>query len=133
MNACVGAIILRQGRVLLGLRSAHRSLPNRWDMFGGHIEQGETELEALSRELEEELGIRPTQCARTAQFSLDQDSQPINLAVYKVSEWIGGEPDMLGDEHSEIAWFSLSEAAQLPNLSDQGLGAMLNTLQVLEE
>lgn len=133
MNACVGAIILRQGRVLLGLRSAHRSLPNRWDMFGGHIGKGEIELDALSRELEEELGIRPTQFARIAQFSLDQDSQPINLAAYEVREWTGGEPDMLGDEHSEIAWFTFSEAAQLPNLSDQGLGAMLQTLQVLEE
>jgi 8-oxo-dGTP diphosphatase len=133
VNACVGAVILRQGKVLLGLRSVHRSLPNHWDMFGGHIEQGETELEALSRELEEELGIRPTQLARIAQFSLDQDNQPINLAVYEVREWIGGEPHMLGDEHSEIAWFTFSEAAQLPNLSDQGLGAMLHTLQVLEE
>lgn len=133
MSACVGAIILRQSNVLLGLRASHKSLPNRWDMFGGHIEPGETEVEALSRELEEELGIRPTQFSRLSQFSVDAMGRAITLTVYVVDEWTGGEPEMRGDEHSDVAWFSLSGAAQLPNLSDEGLRTILQTLADKEE
>lgn len=33
------------------------SFPNHWDMFGGHVEVGETPEQALVRELKEELNI----------------------------------------------------------------------------
>ena len=31
--------------------------PNHWDLFGGHLEAGETPEQALVREVKEELGI----------------------------------------------------------------------------
>ncbi len=57
----VAAIILqnKQGNVLLYLRDNKPSIPfpHHWDLFGGHVEEGETPEEALERELKEELGI----------------------------------------------------------------------------
>lgn len=54
--ACVGALIKNaEGRVFVQRRSASRGfLPGVWDIVGGHIEDGETPLETLAREIEEE-------------------------------------------------------------------------------
>lgn len=32
--------------------------PNKWGLWGGHIEDGETSVEGMVRELEEEIGVR---------------------------------------------------------------------------
>jgi 8-oxo-dGTP diphosphatase len=58
----VAALIVQSQKILLGLRSATRTFyPDVWDMFGGHVEPGERHEETLVRELQEELGITPTQ------------------------------------------------------------------------
>jgi 8-oxo-dGTP diphosphatase len=56
----VGALVLDPaGRVLVQRRSADRVLfPGCWDLIGGHVEAGETLLDALAREVEEESGWR---------------------------------------------------------------------------
>jgi 8-oxo-dGTP pyrophosphatase MutT (NUDIX family) len=54
MAEMVGAVLVRDGTLLLGLRSpARRLCPNCWDTIGGHVEPGETVEETLRRELEE--------------------------------------------------------------------------------
>lgn len=54
----VAALLVRDGRVLLCHRSAGRRwYPDVWDFPGGHVEDGESPIKALARELEEELGI----------------------------------------------------------------------------
>ena len=53
----VGALVSER-RVLLGHRRPDkRAYPDIWDLPGGVIEDGETELDALARELDEELGV----------------------------------------------------------------------------
>jgi 8-oxo-dGTP pyrophosphatase MutT (NUDIX family) len=56
----VGAVIVDDaGRAFVHRRGPNRSLfPNCWDIPGGHVEPGETPLEALRREVEEETGWR---------------------------------------------------------------------------
>src|SRR6266545_8127579 len=58
----VGALIRDgAGRVFVHRRGWGRELfPGCWDIVGGHVEPGETLLEALSREVEEETGWRVT-------------------------------------------------------------------------
>ena len=47
------------GRIFFQKRSAQRKLfPNTWDIVGGHLEPGETVVEALRREVFEETGWR---------------------------------------------------------------------------
>ena len=72
LHDCVGALLVHDGRVLLGRRAENRDwLPGAWDVFGGHIEPGETEEAALRRELREELGIEPLAPARMATIGGD--------------------------------------------------------------
>lgn len=55
----VGAIIASEqtGKVMTVLRSPEESYPNTWSFAGGKVEAGETEQEALKRELKEELQL----------------------------------------------------------------------------
>lgn len=57
----VGALIVRDGTAFVHLRGPDRSfLPSCWDIPGGHVEPGETLLEALTREVDEETGWQVT-------------------------------------------------------------------------
>ena len=52
MRECVAAFIVKDKKILLGKRSAERKFyPDIWDVFGGHLNPGETTEEALRREL----------------------------------------------------------------------------------
>jgi NADH pyrophosphatase NudC (nudix superfamily) len=53
---CVGAVIIREGKVLL-IRRAHEPYKDYWDFPGGFLECGEYPEEGLKREIAEELGI----------------------------------------------------------------------------
>lgn len=106
-----GGILVRDGKVLLGLRSKElKFYPNVWDVFGGHCEVGESEEEALVRELEEELGICPIRFELLA--SVEEPNPEKHgegrYQVYAISEW-EGDPENLGKEHQIIRWFNLAE------------------------
>ncbi|AQS93628.1 DNA mismatch repair protein MutT [Polaribacter sp. BM10] len=52
------AIILFDNEVLAVQRSETMKLPLKWEFPGGKIEEGETEIECLKREIFEELNIK---------------------------------------------------------------------------
>ena len=45
------------GDILIAMRSADKHQGGLWEFPGGKVEEGESALDALSRELYEELGI----------------------------------------------------------------------------
>ena len=117
----VGALLVdAQGRVLLGLRAAHKKAwPNHWDAIGGKIEAGETPDQAMIREVREEVGVVPIAFRRLASVA---DPRPdlygkSEATLYAVTSWTGGEPRNLGDEHVRIAWFGEQELANLNSLA----------------
>ena len=54
----VAVLILRQaGKILLEKRGGtEKRFPNTWGLFGGGLEKNETALQAITREMQEELG-----------------------------------------------------------------------------
>ena len=107
---CVGALMVRNGLVLLGRRSDDCDwLAGAWDVFGGHIEPGESEQDALRRELDEELGIAPTQLGHLDTIRGDAP-EPWRLHLYVVTAWRGTPRNR--QEHSELRWCTLVEAQQ---------------------
>lgn len=114
-DVCAVALIVADGRVLLGHRSADRqAYPNVWDLFGGHVEAGETVEDALVRELDEELQIKPTAFEPMTELAEPEGSPygPMRYTVFKVTAWQGAGPKNAGDEHTEIAWFTPTEAGR---------------------
>jgi 8-oxo-dGTP diphosphatase len=109
MTAVVAALIQRDGRLLICQRRADDRLALKWEFPGGKIAPGESPEQALSRELEEELGVSASigrEVYRTRHEYRDADgvvelmfftaeisrAQPRNLAFEKI-EWV--EPERL--------------------------------------
>lgn len=111
-HECVGAFLVRDGRVLLGRRAADREwLAGAWDVFGGHIEAGESELDALARELDEEIGIRPIRLRRLETLEGAQPA-PWRLHLYVVTHWQGEPHNRQPDEHELVRWCEREEAVR---------------------
>ena len=54
----VAAIITKHNKILIGRRASFESLPGWWEFPGGKPEKGESNDEAIRRELMEELGVK---------------------------------------------------------------------------
>ena len=100
------------GRVLLGRRTRGqgRRYPGAWDTIGGKPDEGETLLEALSREAREEAGIEPLDLTALGCF---HDGERAD-AYYLATAWKGQPTNQAPDEHSELDWVPLHEAGRLP-------------------
>ena len=70
-DAAVALIVLDDGRYLLQLRDQKPKIfyPGHWGLFGGATELGETPETALSRELQEELGLSISAVEHVTDFS----------------------------------------------------------------
>ena len=74
VDDAVAAIILNKNKqYLLQLRDdyPHIYFPGRWGLFGGAIEKNETELDAIRRELYEELEFQPKDIDFFSRFNFD--------------------------------------------------------------
>lgn len=77
-NAVAAIITVDDGRYLVQLRDDKAGIfyPNHWGLFGGAVEPGEDPVDALSRELHEELDLKP---ASIRYFTrLDFDFTPVH-------------------------------------------------------
>ena len=117
------AVVRRKDQVLLAQRSRGSYL-GKWGFPGGHVERGETVVEAGLRELMEETGV----CAepRGVLTHLDvigrRDDGTITfhyvlLAV--LADWISGD-GVAADDAAAVRWMSLEEMARgtVPLLPD---------------
>lgn len=125
MHEVVVAALVRESRVLLVHRSPNRrACPDVWDLPGGHIETGESELEALAREMREELGVQIAGGSAILLCRLDigRGVESVRLSAWLVGAWQGTPSNVAHDEHDEIRWFPTEE---LPPFAHKHLGTAL--------
>ena len=102
--------LCRGGKVLIQQRPEGKRHSGFWEFPGGKIEAGESPLGALSRELEEELGIMVTK-ADPVSFAVDAH---FVLLLFACKEWTG---DPTGKERQSLKWVAsaaLENHAMLP-------------------
>lgn len=91
------------GRVLVSRRLAGRPMAGYWEFPGGKRVTGESRRQALERELDEELGIRPLRASPFMRLEHDYPEVRVALDVWTV-EGVSGEPRAL--EGQELQWVS---------------------------
>ena len=88
------------GQVLLAQRLSSQHLGGLWEFPGGKLEAGETQSEALARELDEELGIQPTQAEHWMDvrhhYADARLGREVVLHVWRVRAWQGVPVGRLG-------------------------------------
>jgi 8-oxo-dGTP diphosphatase len=89
IRVVAAALYDTQGRVLIAERPAGKPLAGRWEFPGGKIAAGESERDALARELEEELGIRVTAARPFMTLQHDYAERRVELAMWIVEAWSG--------------------------------------------
>ncbi len=130
VEVVVGALI-RDGRVLLvHRRPDKRANPDVWDLPGGVVEDGESELEALARELHEELGVQiaTDTVSHLCRLTAGPADEPARLSAWLVGAWDGTPSNVAPEEHDGVAWFSLGDLPPPPHvLARSALLAVVKT------
>ena len=117
---------LETGKVVLQYRSPEK---NHWSGYafpGGHIEEGESLVESVIREIEEETGLTifHPHLAAVKNWQLEDGTRYI-VFCYKATEYTG---QLRSTEEGEVSWVDKDQLVNLDLAYD-----MLPLLEVMED
>ena len=95
------ALYHRDGRILIAERPAGKHMAGRWEFPGGKVASGESEADALVRELREELGVDVTESRPYMRIKHCYDDRDVELSMWIV-ESFHGEPQSL--DRQRLKW-----------------------------
>ena len=105
----VAALIWRDGRFLACQRPAHKARGLLWEFVGGKVEPGETRVQALIRECQEELAVTVTVQDVFMEVDHVYPDLTVHLTLFNasISE---GVPKKI--EHNDLRWITVEEIDQ---------------------
>lgn len=109
----VGILERPDGQVLFAQRPPGKAYAGYWEFPGGKIEAGESDLDALVRELHEELGIRVTRANAWLTQRHVYPHAHVELRFFRVTAWEGG---VQPQEGQQTAWQTPGAYTVLPML-----------------
>lgn len=110
IHVAVGVIKNSEDKFLVAERPVGKPLSGLWEFPGGKIHDNETILQALGRELKEEIGIIVISAKVHFETSYEYNHQIIKLHVCLVESY-QGQPQ--GVEGQLIRWVTLAELKKL--------------------
>ncbi len=103
----VAGAIIRGAAVLVAQRVRPPELAGRWELPGGKVAAGETEPDALARELAEELGLASGDIEVGERLGADVAlNETTTLRAYRV-RLLRGEPHPR--DHEALRWVTAAE------------------------
>ena len=110
----VAGIIINQNKILIGKRKDKDIGGGKWEFPGGKIEVGETNSEALERELYEELGISVKIGKELMNYEHVFKTTIYNITFMEIIDYEG---EICNNAHSEIKWVKFSNLAEYDFIS----------------
>ena len=104
------AIIYLNNKILVTQRSEMMKLPLKWEFPGGKLEDGESEIDCVKREIKEEINIDIEVLAKLSNSIFDYGAFKINLIPF-ISTYVTGE--IILSEHKD---YKLLDKTELLNL-----------------
>lgn len=111
LEVAAGVVVNPAGKVLIAQRPADVHQGGLWEFPGGKLESGETALQALRRELEEELGIDVIQAEPLISLRYDYPDRQVRLHVFRVLQFSGMPQGLQGQP---VRWVMKDKLRELP-------------------
>jgi 8-oxo-dGTP diphosphatase len=124
----VGAMLQNDdGRYLITQRPPKASLPLLWEFPGGRVEEGETDAQALAREIREEMGVDVTVLEQAMHTHHEYPKYDIDFRVFRCRLTDAKTPIQHLRVHDH-RWVTLEEMAryQFPDADAKTLAKLLD-------
>lgn len=109
VHVAVGVILNEDGDILIAKRADKAHQGGLWEFPGGKVEQDENVVDALARELHEELAINVVATEPLIKIRHDYGDKIVLLDVHKVTRFTGSP---YGNEGQPIQWVSAQQLHQ---------------------
>jgi len=106
VHVAVAIIINQDNQVLTSLRKKSTHQGGLWEFPGGKVEQDESVLDALKREIHEEINVSIENAFPFKKIHHQYSDRTVLLDIWKVDSYIG-EPE--GVEGQQIKWQNIDE------------------------
>jgi 8-oxo-dGTP diphosphatase len=107
----VAAVIEENGRYLVTQRRPTAVLPLLWEFPGGKVEEGESDLDALKREVSHRVGIEIKPGAQISSVSHTYEHYTVELHLYECRV-LHGKPQAVNVH--QYRWVESDDFDQLP-------------------
>jgi 8-oxo-dGTP diphosphatase len=107
----VAAVIENDGHYLITQRRPNAVLPLLWEFPGGKVEAGESDLEALKREVQHRVGVEVEPGAQISSVAHEYEHYTVELHLYDC-RITRGEPKAVNVH--QFRWANSEEFDQLP-------------------
>jgi len=104
------AIIYIDNKILVAQRSEKMKLPLKWEFPGGKLEENESEIDCIKREIKEELNIEIEILKRLSSSNYDYGTFKIKLIPY-LANYVSGDIQL--SEHNDYRLLDKSELLNL--------------------
>ncbi len=136
-NACVmskrrisvvAAVIENDGKYLLTQRKATAVLPLLWEFPGGRVEEGESEMAALVRELSGRIGLTVIVNERISQNVHEYEAYDVRISLYSCEIPLHCTPQAVGVQ--QMRWVAIEELGnyEFPPADQESMSQLLNLL-----
>ena len=111
----VTALLLREGTIMMCQRNDKKIYPLHWEFPGGKVEYGETSLQALKREIFEELHLEIHDAEEWFENTMTYSNGITYHVTFFIVRQFRGEP--VNTEFNAIDWIVAAKMSTLLHLS----------------